>query len=207
MWSQLLRVWVVASLAVLSVFAQGREAADRMQITVLVYNYADVEPATLLAAQKAAAKTYEKAGVAIVWRNCPVETEANRCVQTADPDQLVLNIAHGNQMLTSDTYGVALQGRDGWGTVCDVFYDRIVELQNSFPRAAEPTILGIVVAHELGHLLLGKNSHSATGVMQAVFQYRDFIPTSFGGITFTRQQAKKICDRLKQIALMKRASY
>jgi hypothetical protein len=206
MWSQLLRVWVVASLAVLSVFAQGREAADRMQITVLVYNYADVEPATLLAAQKAAAKTYEKAGVAIVWRNCPVETEANRCVQTADPDQLVLNIAHGNQMLTSDTYGVALQGRDGWGTVCDVFYDRILELHRGFRRADEATILGIIVAHELGHLLLGENSHSATGVMQAVFQYRDFIPTTFGVITFNRQQVRRIGDRLKQITLVERAS-
>jgi len=207
MSSQLLRVWVVASLVVLSEFAQGREAADRLQITVLVYNHADVEPATLLAAQKTTAKTYEKAGVAIVWRNCPAETEANRCVQTADPDQLVLNIAHQTQMLTSDTYGVAFSGRDGWGTVCDVFYDRILELHRSFPRADEATILGVIVAHELGHLLLGENSHSATGVMQAVFQYQDFIPMSFGGITLTRQQAQKICSRLKQIALMKRASY
>jgi len=206
MRSQLLRVWVVAALATLPVGAEGREAADHLQITVLVYNHASVEPGTLLAAEKIAAKTYEKSGVAIVWRNCPAETEADRCVQTEDLDQLVLNIAHQTQTLTSDTYGVAFYGHDGFGAVCNVFYDRILELHRSFRRADEPTMLGIIVAHELGHLLLGENSHSATGVMQAVFQYQDFIPTSFGVITFNRQQAQKIRDRLKQITLTERAS-
>jgi len=196
----------VAVLVTLPAMAEGREAANRLQITVLVYNHANVEPATVLAAEKTAAKTYEQAGVAIVWRNCPAETEADRCVQTADLDQLVLNIAHQTQTLTSDTYGVAFYGRDGFGTVCDVFYDRILELHRGFRRADEATILGIIVAHELGHLLLGENSHSATGVMQAVFQYRDFIPTTFGVITFNRQQVRRIGDRLKQITLVERAS-
>jgi hypothetical protein len=206
MWSQLLRVGVVAVLAALPAVAGGREAADSMEITVLVYNHAGVETAALLAAEETATKIYEEAGVAIVWRNCPAETEPNRCVQTADRDQLVLNIAHETHAFTSDTYGVAFGGREGWGTVCNVFYDRILELHRRFPRAAEATVLGIIVAHELGHLLLGENSHSATGVMQAVWHYRDFIPTTFGVIKFNRGQVQRIQDRLKQITLMRRAS-
>jgi hypothetical protein len=51
MWSQLLRVWVVAVLVTLPAMAEGREAANRLQITVLVYNHANVEPATVLAAE------------------------------------------------------------------------------------------------------------------------------------------------------------
>jgi hypothetical protein len=205
MWS-LLRVGVVASLVGLSALAQGSEDANPLQIIVLVYNHASVKAATLLAAETTAAKTYEKIGVVVIWKNCPPETDADRCIQTDDLDQLVLNIAHQPQAFTSDTFGVAFSGRDGWGTVCDVYYDRILELHRRFPGAVEATTLGIIMAHELGHLLLGSNSHSATGVMRPVWQYQAFRPSTFGVITFNRQQAQEISDRLRQIKLMARAS-
>jgi len=98
--------------------------------------------------------------------------------------------------VTTDAYGVAFLGDDGWGAFCDVSYHRILELHHA-GRASEATILGIVVAHELGHLLLGLDAHSATGIMRPQLQYQDFLTSEFA-TGFSRPQVQKICDRFRK---------
>jgi hypothetical protein len=186
--------------------AVGREAQDHLQIVVSVFNRAGVDQATVLGAEKTAAKIYKQVRVAIVWKNCrtQAEPELDPCEPTTDRGQLVLNIEHRLRTATADAYGVAFLGDDGWGKFCDVFYDRILELHHG-GRASEATILGIVVAHELGHLLLGSHSHSDTGIMRPQWQSRDFLTSEFA-TNFSRQQGQKMCDRLAQVTLMARAS-
>jgi len=43
-----------------------------------------------------------------------------------------------------------------------------------------PTLLGNVIAHEIGHLLLGKNGHATTGIMRSKWQ-RDQIRAALTG--------------------------
>ena len=43
-----------------------------------------------------------------------------------------------------------------------------------------PLILGDVIAHELGHLLLGTNSHSPTGIMCANWDH-DYLTLALRG--------------------------
>jgi hypothetical protein len=50
-------------------------------------------------------------------------------------------------------------------------------------------ILGTVIAHELGHLLLGSNSHSGVGIMRAHWQGEELRRLSRGGLWFTNEQA------------------
>jgi hypothetical protein len=197
MWSQLLRVWVVASLVALPIVAEGRETE---QIVVSVFNRAGANPATVRAAEKMAARIYEQVGISIAWRNCraQAEPELERCEAATDHGQLVLNIEHQPRTLVADAFGVAFLGNDGWGTFCDVFYDRILELHRD-GRASEETILGMVMAHELGHLLLGSNSHSDTGIMRPKWQSENFLAPFFEVTKFSRQQVQKISDRLKQV--------
>ena len=197
MWSQLLRVWVVASLVALPIVAEGRETE---QIVVSVFNRAGANPAAVRAAEEMAARIYEQVGVSIAWRNCrtQAEPEPERCEAATDHRQLVLNIEHQPRTLVADAFGVAFLGNDGWGTFCDVFYDRILELHRD-GRASEETILGMVMAHELGHLLLGSNSHSDTGIMRPKWQSENFLAPFFEVTKFSRQQVQKISDRLKQV--------
>ncbi|HYA64431.1 MAG TPA: hypothetical protein VED66_14605 [Candidatus Sulfotelmatobacter sp.] len=204
MLSQLMRVWVVTTLVAFSATAEGREAAGHLQVLVLVLNRAGVEQATILAAERTASRTYQQAAVDIVWMNClsPAEPKVDQCEQLKDPG-LVLKIEHDTQTLSADDYGVAFLGDDGRGTFCDVFYDRILRVYQA-SRASEATILGIVMAHELGHLLLGLNAHSAAGLMRSQWGYKDF--SSEQGATFSRQEAQKICARLKQATLIGRAT-
>jgi hypothetical protein len=179
------------------IVAEGREPE---QIVVSVFNRAGANPATVRAAEKMAAGIYKQVGVSIAWRNCrtPAEPELERCKAAADRGQLMLNIEHRTQAFVADAFGVAFLSDDGWGTFCDVFYDRILELHRG-GRASEETILGMVMGHELGHLLLGSNSHSDTGIMRPKWQSEDFLTPEFGITQFSRQQAHKISDRLKQV--------
>jgi hypothetical protein len=49
-----------------------------------------------------------------------------------------------------------------WGA--GIFCDRIAELNSRSPQSL-PTILGDVMAYELGHLLLPAPGHSLSGIM------------------------------------------
>ena len=67
-------------------------------------------------------------------------------------------------IFTSDTVGFAAPGT----TDAAVIYARVARLAHDF-HARLPLLLGYVIAHELGHLLLPPHSHSPTGVMTGTF--------------------------------------
>jgi len=201
MWSHLLRALVFAAWIPTSAMAGGRTEASRLQIVVSVFNRSEAEHAVILASEKMTTKIYEQIGVSIVWKNCRTQSEPDldRCEPATDRTQLVLHIEHQSRALFTDAFGVSWLGDDGWGRYCDVFYDRILMLHRE-GRASEGTILGMVVAHELGHLLLGSNSHSDSGIMRPKWQSQDFLTPEFGVTKFSRNQVQKIYDRFKQVA-------
>jgi hypothetical protein len=63
-----------------------------------------------------------------------------------------------------------------------------------------PTILGRVTAHEIGHLLLGTNSHALAGLMQAAWNLRRPQPSEW---RFTDDDAAKM--RRRRLARLDRA--
>jgi len=53
-------------------------------------------------------------------------------------------------------------------------------------------ILGLAIAHELGHLLLRSNAHWLTGIMQAQWRAKDLQRASKGLLLFTPEQTQII---------------
>jgi hypothetical protein len=54
-------------------------------------------------------------------------------------------------------------------------------------------LLGYVMAHELGHLLLHSTLHSNEGVMRADFRPADLKQAGQRRLTFTKEQAEALC--------------
>jgi len=179
---QLLRFSVLVSLVGLPLMLDARTVEERPKVLVSVFNKAGVDDATVLLAEKMVSQIYEEAGLSITWKNCLAQRELKRerCIETVDNRHFVLQIEHQARTLETDIYGVAFLSEDGSGAYCDVFYDRIVELHHR-GRASEATILGIVAAHELGHLLLGSHAHSPIGIMRPQLQAKDFWAPHPGG--------------------------
>ena len=91
--------------------------------------------------------------------------------------------------------GVSFQGEDGLGCFADLFYEPMEKLASS-DGTNVASLLGHVAAHEIGHLLLGTNSHAVRGIMQA--RWRSDVLTSgeFERMVFLDRESQKMKERL-----------
>jgi hypothetical protein len=90
--------------------------------------------------------------------------------------------------------GVSFQAEDGSGCYADVFYEPMQQLRQS-DGTDIATLLGHVAAHEIGHLLLGTNSHSAAGIMHAHWAAEELASVKMG-LVFSEQEALRMKARL-----------
>jgi hypothetical protein len=67
-----------------------------------------------------------------------------------------------------------------------------VEKLASLGIAEEYQVLGGAMAHEIGHLFLGPNSHSPVGIMRAGWKEEDLKRASQAGLMFTADEARRI---------------
>ena len=116
----------------------------------------------------------------MVWVHCPVAPEllalVRPCRDAPGPLTLVLHIlppGATRRQTDPGSAGFAVPPEDGgFGAFAGVFHDRVRELATSINEAE---VLGHVVAHELGHLLLGTGQHSAGGIMKGEWRYKQII--------------------------------
>ena len=91
-----------------------------------------------------------------------------------------------------EAMGSAFPTDDNTGFIANVFYKRLEGLGASV-ACSRATMLGNVIAHELGHLLLGRNSHSESGIMSANWQRDGQVARlRAGSLLFTPQEAQRI---------------
>src|ERR1700719_4340658 len=57
---------------------------------------------------------------------------------------------------------------------------------------SEATRLGYVIAHELGHMLLGPNAHAIVGIMRGTLRPEDWEKAAQGTLGFTPSQNQQI---------------
>ena len=67
-----------------------------------------------------------------------------------------------------------------------IFYGRLADMARLRNRPVG-TVIGIAIAHEVGHLLLSDHAHSRSGIMRADLNLKELIPQEF-----TRRQGDAI---------------
>ena len=85
----------------------------------------------------------------------------------------------------------------GFPTHAYVFADRVVDLAKE-QMVGWTGLLGTMVAHEVGHLLLGDNSHFPTGIMSAGWRNGEVKRALVGNPKFTSTQAEQICADIRR---------
>ena len=170
-----MRAFAINSVAMMLVAMVAQAAAESpATLTVRVYNTSGLPTSELLAARHAAELILRDTGVEVVFRHCgsPVLPNAaiDKCEESLQPSEVVVRVIDApafNPTLHPEAYGVTYIIRDidrGW--LATVFSDRINEAATR--AGVEPgTLLGRVMAHEVGHLLLGNGYHGVSGLMRA----------------------------------------
>jgi hypothetical protein len=174
---------------------------EELLITIGVYDYAGMGTASLAAAKRATSRILRNAGVSIAWMTCPDPDTAPwdaGCANLVGPLKIALHIlpeSKGARLLPRrEVFGLAAEGTDGqFGCDLWVFYERITDptLQVAISLSL-PQIVGAVIAHELGHLLLGSHSHSSTGIMRAHWSRGDLAAANLGGLGYSSSECARI---------------
>ena len=176
------------------------------QLTIRVYDYARLSSDEYEPACGQAERILSQAGVRTRWLNCaltPAESSDPGCKEPITPADLVMRILPADMAarlrVTEKTFGYAVPSRDdGFGTVANVFHHRVAELiaqkrQRVGGRLySSAVVLGHILAHELGHVLLGRNSHSRSGIMAFPWGPKQLIGCLNGGLLFSKSEAAAI---------------
>jgi hypothetical protein len=157
----------IAALLAATAGAHGR-AESAPTLTVRLYNTSGVPAEELIAARRAAEAILGDTGVQIAFRLCGRATDpCDIPLRSSEVVVRILDAPTFNATLHPDAFGVTYIVKEtnrGW--LATVFADRIATAATRV--TVEPgLLLGRVIAHEVGHLLLGIDYHGAAGVMRA----------------------------------------
>jgi hypothetical protein len=172
----------------------GTNDQNSPEITIFVYNTARVSLPDLSLAEQQASMIFRQTGIVTAWVNCSAASLKGPC-RPSGPSQFILHIVAHGKTSSDAVFGVAFLGTDGSGRYCDVFYDRVEKMHRD-GGDSRARLLGTVAAHEIGHLLLGSQSHSAMGVMSAHWRGEELRRVSMGSLRFTSEQASRMRARI-----------
>lgn len=164
---------VMTAAAIATMLSVGA-GADASALTVRLYDAAGLSARDLTPASRTAESILREPGLNVTIRHCGRKPSPDAPIDACDtplkPDEVVVRVIEAPAIgpaLHVDAYGVAYvvpETDRGW--LATVFADRV---ERAAARAGVEcgTILGRVIAHEVGHLLLGRRYHAEVGLMRA----------------------------------------
>jgi hypothetical protein len=176
-----MRATVLLAAAVLT-----RCAFSAEQINVSICNLGGLKESIVRQAKAETQAVFRPSQIRIEWSDCDqvagshsfiVRLRADKPPQTAGPSSL-------------DAMGRAFLGKEGNGYLADAYFQSVRELSD-FHGADAAALLGVVIAHELGHLLLGPG-HSPNGVMRSAWGGRELRAVGQRWLKFNRDQRDKM---------------
>ena len=169
------------------------------KVIVSVYNDAQVPHDILERALQQAARIFSTAGLDVKWLRCThinIGVRATACNGFDVPGHVAVRIIDRGASSKSDAaFGVAFLAPDGTGRYSDVFWKRAQKLHAN-SKVDLCGILGSVIAHEMGHLLLGSNAHAISGIMRAHWESEELHRIAMGTLMFLPEQSERMHARI-----------
>ncbi len=176
------------------------DSESKAELTLLVYKYSDFSTRQIRDTKAWVVLILDNAGIRTKWLDCRPRSEKQKlspaCGQPPGPSQLVVRLvdrpATSKPVASRTTLGHSFAAEDG-GSYAMV-YCAPIALFASGDKSSEAAYLGHAIAHEIGHLLLGPNAHSSSGIMMAHWGKKELrqIATGQQGLLFSKEQAKRL---------------
>ncbi len=170
--------WTAVAVLVTVVKISALEPGHPLTISLQMINEAEVPEGVLAESQEHVTRIFARAGLTVQWS----DTGPGLTVQIVPR---VLGYARAG----SPVMGVALRRANT--AKAQIFFKQVQDFAR-LHRIDTASVLGCVIAHEIGHLLLPGTPHSRTGLMQAQWDKALVHNAVTGSLTFTDAQAARI---------------
>jgi len=179
-----------------SMFAKEEPTVN---ISVLIYNYAAAAPGILAGAEHQADRILNQAGVRARWFDCSVKPgkldEKSICRSGLVSQNIVLRLLSRQTPTRVPDFAFGFAVSPG---LASVYYGDAALLAERQNLGSEfPPLLGCLMVHEIGHLLLNSFGHSPTGVMQAEWGPMQLQQSLTGLMTFTPAESRLIREQVQ----------
>ena len=183
----------------------GGAAVIPDSLIVRIYDNAGILASDHARAISRAREVLTRAGLDPEFRDCPPGTPQApaSCAAPPVPGELIVRLARGENLAGSTRLSPTQAARalgnslidtaTGQGTLATVFVDRIKALAHH-AHADRWAMTGRVMAHEIGHLLLGTAAHSATGLMREIWTAAELTRNRAQDWMFSSAQRKTLRD-------------
>jgi hypothetical protein len=175
-----LAMLAMTAMAAASLCAGQSAVPQKATVTVCM----ESDPYTLEGVRPLTAAAFARIGVGIAWHtldDCPLGVDAIQVRLSHDP----AGVRNASTQ--------ALAAAQPSARTIIVFLDRVKELSRNRGISLMPNVL----IHEITHILEGINRHSATGVMKARWDEKDYFAMRCQPLDFAPQDVTLIYDGLK----------
>lgn len=201
--ARLIAILLLAVAAATAAPLHGREPEPAA--AVRIYDLSGVSADARRAAIAEAAAIFREAGMDIEWRDCRDAAAVPGCSGRRARDLMVrlVSDAHELRVAPHHMLGYAVvEAMPHGAALATVFVNR-VERTGRRAGTDVDALLGRAIAHEVGHLLLGTNRHSATGLMRELWTDQEMARDRPDDWVFTspdRQQLTALSVRSARLA-------
>jgi hypothetical protein len=180
--------------------AETAEPTMGSQVNVFVFNSGHVSSRDLVLAEDRAAGIFKKEGIRVIWvagltAREPMGHPIGEAWNPADLDLRLWtrSLARGTA-IHSNALGYCLSIERGQAIILS---DAIQNLAARWGIDLAD-ILGVAMAHEIGHLLLRTSSHSTLGMMKAPYLQKDLTSAGREGLIFTREEGNSMRNEVRR---------
>lgn len=149
-----------------------------LQLNVRLYDSIGVAPAELDRALAGVGVILASVGVRPIWRPCHVVA----CTGPVKPHEVALRFVRSGPLSEAGSLGFSvIDVPRHAGSLATIYLDRVQALAAQ-AAVDESELLGRAIAHEIGHMLIGRADHSRSGLMRAVWvsgELRRGLPTDW----------------------------
>jgi hypothetical protein len=203
----------VVLIATLSIGCARLSAASQCSgthpvVTVQIRDYVHMKGDSLSKAKEIVTRVYQRVGVGIEWLGV-TRPEVDRTANVAATEeahhpiaQLTINILTPAMAkrghVAEDVLGfVAVPPEGGMGRIGYVVYEKVREVASG-GSASTSDVLAVIIAHDIGRLILGAGSGTHAGLMNRQWQRQDLEQVNPLELAFTPSEIDRLRATLER---------
>ena len=185
------RIGALVVLTYFSLTSSLHAEARQPRLAVSIQNLPGVSADTVAEARRHVVRVFAAAGIEVLWHEFPTPpTGADFAVSV-----VITTTPPSKNAVATEILGIAASVKTRCGRVAWALWHHITPFAEAQGRTPG-LVLGYVIVHEIGHLLLPPPSHSTHGLMRAKWQSTDLDAAENDLLRFTRDQARVMRHRL-----------